>query len=43
MEFAVIIPGRAPEVVAQVINGKLVIVPPQPRPEKPPEITEIQL
>lgn len=40
MELVVIIPGRAPEVVAQVIDGKLVIVPP---PQKPEKITEIQL
>lgn len=30
MELHVIIPGRAPELVARVVDGQLVIVPPAP-------------
>lgn len=35
MDLHVIIPGRAPELVARVVDGKLAIVPPKNAPQTP--------
>jgi hypothetical protein len=33
MELHVIVPGRAAELVARIVDGRLVIVPPEPSPQ----------
>jgi hypothetical protein len=35
MELHVIIPGRPAELVARIVGGQLVIVPPEPAPKTP--------
>ncbi|WP_371763392.1 hypothetical protein [Massilia sp.] len=44
MDLHVIVPGCAPDLVARVVDGQLVIVPPAPedQPKDDPKITEMR-